>query len=223
MRNPAKTTEAPPDVIIGLGNPGPEHDRDRHNAGFWFIELLARRHDAPEFTDHSRAKAVVSKVFIKDYRVLLARPQAWMNQSGLVVRSLLDYMKLPIEAALIVHDDIDLPLGAARLKSGGGHGGHNGLRDIIRHCGADFQRLRLGVGHPGDRDAVTPYVLSRPPLDETEDIAGAMISAMLAVETFYAFGMQQAMTELHTPGNEGVPPSKKKGASTILPFKKPPR
>lgn len=218
MRNPAKTIEAPPDVIIGLGNPGPKHDRDRHNAGFWFIEFLARRNDDPEFASHSRAKAEVAEVVIEDHPVLLARPQAWMNQSGLVVRTLLKYMNLPTSAAMIVHDDIDLPLGTARLKTGGGHGGHNGLRDIIRHCGPDFQRLRLGVGRPGDRDEVTPYVLSRPPLEETEEIAAAMVSAMLAIETLYADGMQKAMTELHS-GDEDIQPPKKKKAR-ILFFRK---
>ena len=212
-RKPPERIEPLPDLIIGLGNPGSKHRYDRHNVGFWFIELMARRHEFPFFTGHSTAKADVARIHIHEYRVLLVKPGVWMNHSGIVVRKMLDYMKAPATEALIVHDDLDLPAGAARLKSGGGHGGHNGLRDIIRHCGEDFQRLRLGVGRPGDRDAVTPYVLSRPPFNQREAIVAAMMAGLLAVETLFADGMQAAMNQLHAPqppaGNEGVPPSKK--------------
>lgn len=139
---------------------------------------------------------------------MLIKPLAWMNSSGQVVRGVLDYFRLAPSAALVVHDDLDLPPGTARLKSGGGHGGHNGLRDVIRHCGSDFHRLRLGVGHPGDRDRVTPYVLSRPTASEEKAIAGAMQDALEAIDTLYIKGMQPAMTQLHTPGKEDVPSSK---------------
>ena len=103
-----------------------------------------------------------------------------------------------------MHDDLDLPPGVARLKSGGGHGGHNGLRDVIRHCGPEFLRLRLGVGHPGDKDRVTPYVLSNPKATEREAIDSAMHDALQAIDTLYTKGMQAAMTQLHTAGTEDV-------------------
>ena len=143
---------------------------------------------------------------------MLIKPLAWMNSSGQVVRGVLDFFKLPPTAALIVHDDLDLPPGVARLKSGGGHGGHNGLRDVIRHCGPDFMRLRLGVGHPGDKDRVTPYVLSKPAASESKAIDAAMHEALDAIETLYMKGMQTAMTRLHTPGKEEVPPSTRAGS-----------
>ena len=129
---------------------------------------------------------------------MLVKPLAWMNSSGQVVRGVLDFFKLPPSAALVVHDDLDLPPGTARLKSGGGHGGHNGLRDVIRHCGPGFLRLRLGVGHPGDKDRVTPYVLSKPAASEEQAIAGAMQDALEAFDTLYKKDVQTAMTQLHT-------------------------
>ena len=130
-----------------------------------------------------------------------------MNSSGQAVRAVLDFFKLDADRALIVHDDLDLPPGAARLKRGGGHGGHNGLRDVIRHCGPDFLRLRLGVGHPGERDRVTPYVLSKPTAGEGKAIEEAMQDALQAFDTLYEKGLQFAMTQLHTPGSEDVPSS----------------
>lgn len=145
---------------------------------------------------------------------MLIKPLAWMNSSGQVVRGVLDYFRLAPSAALVVHDDLDLPPGTVRLKSGGGHGGHNGLRDVIRHCGPNFRRLRLGVGHPGDKDRVTPYVLSKPTASEEKAIAGAMQDALEAIDTLYIKGMQPAMTQLHSerededpPGREDVPSS----------------
>ncbi|MYL00680.1 MAG: aminoacyl-tRNA hydrolase [Gammaproteobacteria bacterium] len=190
--------EAPPELVFGLGNPGPDHAHDRHNAGFRFIDLLAERYKAPAFSGDRRAQAAATRIDIEGARVMLIKPLAWMNSSGQVVRGVLDYFKLAPSAALIVHDDLDLPPGAARLKSGGGHGGHNGLRDVIRHCGPDFQRLRLGVGHPGDKDRVTPYVLSKPTAAESKAIEEAMQDALEAFDTLYIKGMQAAMTQLHT-------------------------
>ena len=133
---------------------------------------------------------------------MLVKPLAWMNLSGQVVRGVLDYFKLPPPAALVVHDELDLPPGMARFKRGGGHGGHNGLRDIIRHCGADFLRLRIGVGHPGHKDRVTPHVLSPPAAAEGQAIAAAMQNALAAFRTLYSQGLQAAMTQLHTPNPE---------------------
>ena len=166
------------------------------------MDLLAERYNAPAFSGDQRAQAAAARIDIEGARVMLVKPLAWMNSSGQVVRGVLDYFKLDPSAALVVHDDLDLPPGTARLKSGGGHGGHNGLRDVIRHCGPDFHRLRLGVGHPGEKDLVTPYVLSRPTASEEKAIAGAMQDALDAVGALYIKGMQPAMTQLHT-GAEG--------------------
>ena len=202
-RNPLERAEAPPELVFGLGNPGPDHAHDRHNAGFRFIDLLAERHSAAPFSGYRRAQAAATRIDIEGARVMLVKPLAWMNSSGQVVRGVLDYFKLVPSAALIVHDDLDMPPGTARLKSGGGHGGHNGLRDVIRHCGPDFLRLRLGVGHPGDKDRVTPYVLSKPTASESQAIAGAMQDALAAINTVYTKGMQAAMTQLHTRREDG--------------------
>ena len=197
-RNPLERTEAPPELVFGLGNPGAGHARDRHNAGFRFIDLLAERYSAPPFSGHKRAQAAAARIDIEGARIMLVKPLAWMNSSGPVVRGVLDYFKRPPPAALVVHDELDLPPGTARLKRGGGHGGHNGLRDIIRHCGPDFQRLRIGVGHPGHKDRVTPYVLSPPAAAESRAIAAAMQDALAAFRTLYSQGLQAAMTQLHT-------------------------
>jgi len=202
-RNPLERTEAPPELVFGLGNPGADHARDRHNAGFRFIDLLAARYSAPPFSGHKSAQAAAALIGIEGARVMLVKPLAWMNASGQVVRGVLDYFKRAPPAALVVHDDLDLPPGTARLKRGGGHGGHNGLRDVIRHCGADFRRLRIGVGHPGHKDRVTPYVLSQPTVAQSQAIAAAMQDALEAFRALYAQGMQAAMTQLHTRNESG--------------------
>lgn len=196
----SRATSDPPRLIFGLGNPGASHANDRHNAGFRFVELLARRCSAPPFTGHSGARAAAASVSIEQRRALLVKPLAWMNHSGQVVRGVLDYLKQPPAAALVVHDELDLPAGVARLKSGGGHGGHNGLRDVIRHCGPHFLRLRIGIGHPGHPDKVTPYVLSPPSAPEARSIAAATRNALDAIATLYRHGLQPAMTRLHSPG-----------------------
>ena len=137
----------PLSIIAGLGNPGPEHQLTRHNAGFWFVDALARAQGA-QFRSHSRYHGEICRVALDGREVVLLKPHTYMNRSGLAIRALLDYIKAPVGELLVVHDELDLPPGAARFKLGGGHGGHNGLRDTITHCGADFWRLRLGIGHP---------------------------------------------------------------------------
>ena len=138
----------PLQIVVGLGNPGPEHRLTRHNAGFWFVDALAYRQGV-QFRAHARYQGEIARVVVEGTELVLLKPQTYMNRSGLSIRALMDYIKAPVSAVLVVHDDLDLPCGVARLKLGGGHGGHNGLRDAITHCGADFWRLRLGVGHPG--------------------------------------------------------------------------
>ena len=160
-------------IIAGLGNPGPEHRLTRHNAGFWFVDALARAHGA-QFRPHSRYHGEICRVTLEGHDVVLLKPQTYMNRSGIAVRALVDYLKAPVAELLVVHDELDLPVGVARLKFGGGPGGHNGMRDVVTHCGPDFWRLRIGIGHPGDRSMVIDYVLQRAPAAEEEAIVATL-------------------------------------------------
>jgi PTH1 family peptidyl-tRNA hydrolase len=186
-------------IIVGLGNPGPEHRLTRHNAGFWFVDALARANGA-QFRAHSRYQGEVCRVSVDGRDIVLLKPQTYMNRSGLSIRALVDYVKAPIGEMLVVHDDLDLPVGTARLKLGGGHGGHNGLRDAIKHCGGDFWRLRLGIGHPGDRSQVIDYVLQRASPADEQAIVQAIDAALHALPVFVRDGAEQAMKQLHTQG-----------------------
>lgn len=189
----------PLSIIVGLGNPGPEHQLTRHNAGFWFVDALARAHGS-QFRSHARYHGEVCRVALDGREVVLLKPQTYMNRSGLSIRALLDYIKAPVGELLVVHDELDLPPGTARFKLGGGHGGHNGLRDTITHCGADFWRLRLGIGHPGDRSEVIDYVLQRAaPVDE-DAIVASIRAALDTLPTFVRDGAEKAMNALHTNG-----------------------
>lgn len=187
----------PLQIIVGLGNPGPEHRLTRHNAGFWFVDALAQAHGG-QFRSHSRYHGEVCRVTLDGHELVLLKPQTYMNRSGLAVRALLDYLKAPVGELLVVHDELDLPPGTARFKLGGGHGGHNGLRDTITHCGADFWRLRLGIGHPGDRTEVIDYVLQRASAPDEEAIVGAVASAGQALGVFLDDGAEKAMKQLHS-------------------------
>lgn len=187
----------PMQIIAGLGNPGPEHRLTRHNAGFWFVDALARSQGA-QFRPHSRYQGEVARVSVEGQEIVLLKPQAYMNRSGLSVRALLDYIKAPVDGLLVVHDELDLPPGVARFKLGGGPGGHNGLRDVITHCGADFWRLRLGIGHPGDRSEVIDYVLQRASPDDEEAIVASIGASLEALAVFVRDGAEKAMKLLHT-------------------------
>ena len=184
-------------IIVGLGNPGPEHLLTRHNAGFWFVDALARAHGA-QFRSHSRYHGEVCRMTLDGRELVLLKPQTYMNRSGLAVRALLDYLKAPVGELLVVHDELDLPPGTARFKLGGGHGGHNGLRDAITHCGPDFWRLRLGIGHPGDRSQVIDYVLQRAAPADENAIVQSIDAALQALTVFQRDGSETAMNMLHT-------------------------
>jgi peptidyl-tRNA hydrolase, PTH1 family len=184
-------------IIVGLGNPGPEHRLTRHNAGFWFVDALARAQGA-QFRSHARYQGEVCRVSLDGRDVTLLKPQTYMNRSGLSIRSLLDYVKAPVGELLVVHDELDLPPGTARFKLGGGHGGHNGLRDTITHCGPDFWRLRLGIGHPGDKSQVIDYVLQRAAPAEEQALLGAIDAALQALPVFMRDGAEKAMHALHS-------------------------
>jgi len=189
----------PLSIIVGLGNPGPEHQLTRHNAGFWFVDALARTQGA-QFRSHSRYHGEVCRVGLAGRELVLLKPHTYMNRSGLAVRALLDYVKVPVAELLVVHDELDLPPGTARFKLGGGHGGHNGLRDTITHCGADFWRLRVGIGHPGDRSQVIDYVLQRASRADEDAIVASIGASLDALSLFLCDGAEKAMNALHTQG-----------------------
>ena len=184
-------------IIAGLGNPEERYERTLHNAGFWFVDELARRH-AGQFRYEKRFDAEICKIDIAGDEVWLIKPQSYMNLSGGPVRAMLDYYRLSAGQLLVAHDEIDLQPGTVKLKKGGGHGGHNGLRDLIRHCGADFMRLRLGVGHPGDRDKVTGYVLKRASGDVEAAILKNVDEAADVIPLLVQDGLNAAMKKLHT-------------------------
>ena len=141
-------------AIAGLGNPEERHARTLHNAGFWFVDELARR-ASTQFRYEKRFDADVCRIDLSGSEIWLIKPQSYMNLSGGPLRGVLDYYRLAVSDLLVAHDEIDLEPGTVRLKQGGGHGGHNGLRDVIKHTGSDFMRLRIGVGHPGHKDLVS--------------------------------------------------------------------
>ena len=184
-------------MIAGLGNPEERHERTLHNAGFWFVDELARRAGAI-FKYEKRFDADVCKVDVAGHDVWLVKPQSYMNLSGGPVRGVLDYYRLNARQLLVAHDEIDLPPGTVKLKDGGGHGGHNGLRDVIQHCGRDFLRLRLGVGHPGQKDKVTSYVLKKASSDVEAAIMQNVDDAADVVSLLVEDGLNAAMKKLHT-------------------------
>ena len=184
-------------IIVGLGNPGPEHLVTRHNAGFWFVDLLARRHNS-EFRDYRKYSGETARISIAGQDVMLLKPTTYMNRSGLSVRQLSEFFKIPPEEILVAHDELDLPAGSVRLKQGGGHGGHNGLRDTIAHIGENFWRLRFGIGHPGNKADVIDYVLTRAPRGEEDLILEAVGTAADCIPLLFEQGAERAMTRLHS-------------------------
>ena len=184
-------------AIAGLGNPEERHARTLHNAGFRFVDELARRAGA-EFRYEKRFDAEICRIHISDNDVWLIKPQSYMNLSGGPVRGVLEYYRLAVSDLLVAHDEIDLPPGTVRLKKGGGHGGHNGLRDIIKHTGSDFMRLRIGVGHPGHKDLVTDYVLKRASAEVEQAMRRNIDDAADVVPSLVEDGIEAAMTRLHT-------------------------
>ena len=184
-------------LIAGLGNPGPGYKGTRHNAGFWFIDELSQ-HYSLDFKLESRFQGEVANAQIKGLPIRVLRPVTFMNESGQSVASLMRYFAIELGSLLVVHDDLDLKPGVARLKEGGGHGGHNGLRDLIRHLDSnDFVRLRLGIGHPGHPDDVTDYVLHAPPANERSAILDAVSRAVALIEPMINGDHAVVMNELH--------------------------
>ncbi|MES2366805.1 MAG: aminoacyl-tRNA hydrolase [Pseudomonadota bacterium] len=185
-------------LIVGLGNPGREYARTRHNAGFWWIERCAenlRIMLKPE----SRYFGIAGRGSTTSGEVFLLQPQTFMNASGKSVAALARFYKIEPEQILVVHDELDLAPGVARLKMGGGHGGHNGLKDIAAQLGSrDFWRLRLGIGHPGEKSQVVNYVLNPPRTDELTQIEDAVIHSLHVLSEMLRGDFSVAMLKLHT-------------------------
>ncbi len=185
-------------LIVGLGNPGVEHLATRHNAGFWFVDALAQR-EAVRFGVDSKLRGETVKVDVGGNPVWLLKPITYMNASGSSVGAALRYWKIEPEEMLVVHDDLDLPPGTARLKLDGGHGGQNGLRDLLSHVGhGKFHRLRIGIGHPGHRDRVHGWVLGKPSRVDQDLMIDAIARSLDVLPLAVAGQFNEAMKQLHT-------------------------
>ncbi len=192
-------------LLVGLGNPDPRDARTRHNAGFWFADAVASRWGA-RFRSQSNFFGDVADCQVGEQRLRLLKPMTYMNNSGRSVAALANFYKFESDEILIAHDEIDLPWGTVRLKRGGGHGGHNGLRDVIPQLGSpDFARLRIGVGHPGNKNAVVGYVLKSAPADEQHAIDDAVALAVDRFPDIVAGEFAAVMNFLHRKDPEPDP------------------
>lgn len=184
-------------LVIGLGNPGPEYDDTRHNAGFWFVDYLADQ-AGESFRSRPKLYGQEARVRTGGHDYVLFKPDTFMNKSGQAVRAVMDWYNVPLDRVLIAHDELDLPTGAIKLKQGGGHGGHNGLRDIHKHLNKpDYLRLRIGIGHPGQRTQVVGYVLGRTPKGDRQQIDDALRDAGDVLPKVLAGQLSKAMNDLH--------------------------
>ena len=184
-------------LIVGLGNPGPEHLLDRHNAGFWFVDALADKLALTFFPD-KKFQSELCRYQSGSIDCWLCKPQTYMNESGTAVQALLSYYKIPMNQILVVHDEIDLDVGNVRFKIGGGHGGNNGIRDIIQKTGNnDFNRLRIGVGHPGSPEKVVSYVLGKPCRQDQESILNGITSVINEYEKLFNGQIRKLMNQLN--------------------------
>ena len=195
---PTPTYMANIQCIIGLGNPGEKYTKTRHNAGAWFVDYLAHQeHVALKLEKQFRG--LLGEFSLNNQKCYLFKPTTYMNESGLSVSAFTKFYKIPIENVLVAHDELDFDVGVARLKKAGGHGGHNGLRNIIQQCGsADFYRLRLGVGHPGNRDEVVDYVLTTPSKADHQKIITSIEEAARVVPELLMGEFQKAFNQLHS-------------------------
>ena len=184
-------------LIVGLGNPGQKYEKTRHNAGFWFLDELARQ-SGVSFRGEQKFQGEVAKATLNSHAVHLLKPTTFMNLSGQSVGAMARFYQIEAEQILVVHDELDLPCGSAKLKRGGGHGGHNGLRDIINHIGKDFWRMRIGIDHPGNAREVIDYVLKAPNQEQLRDIEYALQDADKVLPELLAGEMERAMHKLHS-------------------------
>lgn len=182
---------------MALGNPGPDHARDRHNAGFWFADALAE-HWCVAFSPEKKFKGALARAGRGDDTVWLLKPTTYMNASGQAIQPLAAFHKIAPAEVLVVHDELDLAPGVARLKDGGGHGGHNGLRDTHRVLGPAYRRLRIGIGHPGHASRVLSHVLGAPSPDDGIAIRTAIDAGIAAVDTVLESGWMRGAQMLNS-------------------------
>lgn len=183
--------------VVGLGNPGPKYADTRHNAGFWFVDELARAHGAT-LRAENKFSGELARMRTALGECWLLKPMTYMNHSGRSVAALCNFYRIAPSELLVVYDELDLAPGMIRLKTGGGHGGHNGMRDICTALDSkDFHRLRIGIGHPGHKDAVVGYVLARPGKHEQLSIQNGIGEALRHWDLIQAGDMQRAMNSLH--------------------------
>jgi peptidyl-tRNA hydrolase, PTH1 family len=193
-------------LLVGLGNPGPEYAGTRHNAGFWWLDAAARKLSAKLQLQRGH-HGLLGRVNASNGPVWLLEPMTFMNLSGQAVASVTNYFKITPDEVLVVHDELDLPAGQMKLKFGGGHGGHNGLRDIHAHFGTpDYWRLRLGIGHPGVKSEVVDYVLRTPSKADADAIAKCIDTSLETLELLLAGDMERAMMKLHAKPARPKPP-----------------
>ncbi len=184
-------------LIVGLGNPGPDYVRTRHNVGMWFVDALSKQYQAT-WRSEKKFYGNIAKIETADFSCWLLKPTTYMNDSGQSVLSFAHFYKIRPESILIIHDELDFEPGIIRIKAGGGHGGHNGLRDIIQHLKShDFYRLRLGIGHPGSKDRVTPYVLATPSPAEHDKISQSIAAGLSILPNLVLGDIDKACRALH--------------------------
>ena len=186
-------------LIAGLGNPGPEYAKTRHNAGVWFVEELARQHNI-SLRSEKKYAGLYGKGLIAGHFVHLIIPTTFMNRSGQAVAPLANFFKISVDEILVAHDELDMQPGICKIKKGGGHGGHNGLRDIIARMAnnKDFYRLRIGIDHPGHRDKVTGHVLGKAPITEQEKIEQAIDESCRCFDIWLKDDLKKAQNRLHS-------------------------
>lgn len=185
-------------LIIGLGNPGSTYEKTRHNAGSWLVGRLAHKYNI-QFKIDKKAQAELGDLKIDETQCKLVLPLTFMNVSGQPCRAVAQFYRIQPEEILVVHDELDLPAGCIRLKTGGGHGGHNGLKDIIAQIGSnEFHRLRIGIGHPGHRDLVHQFVLGTPSLNDKQLIEEAIDKGLAVLPMVLSGQMAKAMNQLNT-------------------------
>ncbi|CAD9195066.1 MAG: aminoacyl-tRNA hydrolase [Acinetobacter bohemicus] len=183
-------------LIVGLGNPGTEYAQTRHNAGFWFVQRLAEQYGIQLKAD-PKYKGISGRGNIEGQDVRLLLPTTFMNLSGQSVVPFAKFYQIAPEAILIAHDELDMNPGVIRLKTGGGHGGHNGLKDIVPHIGSNFHRLRIGIGHPGSKERVSGHVLSKAPSSEQNLMDDAIAHALSRIQLLVNGDIQQAMNQIN--------------------------
>lgn len=185
-------------AIVGLGNPGDKYAKTLHNIGFWYADELLRAYPAASFAKEKKLHGEQAVVSHNGERLILLKPDTFMNNSGQAVVALCQFYKFKPEEILVAHDELDLPPGTVKMKQGGGHGGHNGLRSIIQHVGANFQRLRLGIGHPGHKDRVLGYVLNPARKEDQPALDDMLYRSAKNFDVLQQQGWNIAQQQLHS-------------------------